>query len=327
MKKILVTGGAGFIGSHLIDHLLTLPDVHITNVDNMDEFYPRSLKEANIAQHLTHDNYEFWEADIFDYKLLFDLIDDSYDLIIHLAAKAGVRPSIQNPQFAQKINVEGTLNLLEIARYRNIPKFISASSSSVYGINQNVPWSEEDRSMLPISPYAATKIGGEHLGHVYSHLYGIQFTALRFFTVYGPRQRPDLAIHKFFRKIYEGAPIQMYGDGTTMRDYTYVSDIVQGIVGAIAFREEAYSIFNLGNSHAIKLKDLIAAIEETMGKKARIERLPEQAGDVPCTFANIERAQRHLNYQPHTDLATGLKAFYEWFLAREEAQISASDVK
>lgn len=327
MKKILVTGGSGFIGSHLIDHLLQMENVQVTNLDNMDDFYDRRIKEANILPHLQAKNYEFWEADVFDYKLLMELIDDSFDAIIHLAAKAGVRPSIRQPQHAQKVNVEGTLNLLEIARERGISKFVYASSSSVYGINKRVPWREEDTACQPISPYAATKLAAEHLGHVYHHLYNIQFIALRFFTVYGPRQRPDLAIHRFVDRIHRGLPIHVYGDGSSMRDYTYVGDVVQGILGALQLQQPGHHIFNLGNNQTVSLKALIAAIEEVVGKQALLVHLPPQAGDVPLTCASIEKAQQYLKYQPATELKQGLQHFYQWYLEWKHHRETMPDEK
>ena len=310
-KKILVTGGAGFIGSHLIGSLLEMGHA-VWCLDNFDNFYPRSQKERNIAGFRNQQNFHLVEGDILDGDLLNSLPE--IEIIVHLAAKAGVRPSIEKPILYQQVNVNGTQTLLEFARARNIRQFVFASSSSVYGVNKNVPWTEEEK-LLPISPYASTKLSGEMLGHVYSYLYGIRFIALRFFTVYGPGQRPDLAIHKFFRAIANDRAIPVFGDGSTSRDYTYVKDIVKGILAALAYEETMFEIINLGNHRSVALSGLIAAIEDTMAKKAEIDRQGEQPGDVPHTYANISKAQRLLGYQPATDLSTGLREFYKWYLA------------
>jgi UDP-glucuronate 4-epimerase len=310
MKHILVTGGAGFIGSNLIKSLLKDNKYQITTIDNFDNFYSRKQKELNIQPFLQAKNFTLIEGDIRNYEDLKKA--GNVDIIIHLAAKAGVRPSILNPILYQDVNVSGTQNLLEFAREEGIKQFIFASSSSTYGVNENVPWQEEEK-LLPISPYASTKLSGEMLGHVYSHLYGIRFLALRFFTVYGPSQRPDLAIHKFFKSIINGEPIPVYGDGSTSRDYTFVEDTVKGIIAAITYDKTDFEVINLGNHRVVSLEELIKAVEETCGCEAIINRLPEQPGDVPRTFANISKAQTLLNYQPDTDLKTGLKAFHEWF--------------
>lgn len=310
MKHILVTGGAGFIGSNLIKSLLKDNKYQITTIDNFDNFYSRKQKELNIQPFLQAKNFTLIEGDIRNYEDLKKA--GNVDIVIHLAAKAGVRPSILNPILYQDVNVSGTQNLLEFAREEGIKQFIFASSSSTYGVNENVPWQEEEK-LLPISPYASTKLSGEMLGHVYSHLYGIRFLALRFFTVYGPSQRPDLAIHKFFKSIINGEPIPVYGDGSTSRDYTFVEDTVKGIIAAITYDKTDFEVINLGNHRVVSLEELIKAVEETCGCEAIINRLPEQPGDVPRTFANISKAQTLLNYQPDTDLKTGLKAFHEWF--------------
>ncbi len=312
MKHILVTGGAGFIGSHLIKSILSANQYRITCIDNFDDFYPRRQKELNIEPFLDNANFTLLEGDIRNYNDLQKA--ENIDTIIHLAAKAGVRPSILNPILYQDVNISGTQNLLEFAREHQIKQFIFASSSSTYGVNENVPW-REDEKLLPISPYASTKLSGEMLGHVYSHLYGIRFLALRFFTVYGPSQRPDLAIHKFFKSILKGEPIPVYGDGSTSRDYTYVEDTVQGIIAAMDYDKSNFEIINLGNRKTITLTELINAIEETCGQKAIINRLPEQPGDVPQTFANISKAQKLLGYNPETDIKDGLQTFYNWFNA------------
>jgi UDP-glucuronate 4-epimerase len=308
MKHILVTGGAGFIGSNLIGKLLET--YKVTAIDNFDDFYPREQKESNLKPFLKFENFSFIEGDI---RKTEDLEKArNVDVIIHLAAKAGVRPSIKNPILYQDVNVSGTQTLLEFAKAQNIKQFVFASSSSVYGINENVPWTEEEK-LLPISPYASTKLSGEMLGHVYSKLYGIRFIALRFFTVYGPAQRPDLAIHKFFKSILKDEPIPVYGDGTTNRDYTYVGDTIKGVIAAIDYDKSNFEIINLGNHKTISLNQLIEAVETVCGKKAIIDRLPEQPGDVPRTFADISKAQALLNYHPSTELSEGLKDFHNWF--------------
>ncbi len=309
-KRILITGAAGFIGSNLISSLLQRDDIQVIGLDNFDDFYSRKQKEKNMSSFISNANFSFIEGDV---RKMNDLLALSeIHVIVHLAAKAGVRTSINNPILFQEVNVSGTQNLLELARQRNIKQFVFASSSSVYGINQNVPWHEEEK-LMPISPYASTKLSCEMLGHVYSHLYGIRFLALRFFTVYGPAQRPDLAIHKFFNSISKGQTIPVFGDGSTSRDYTFVNDTVEGIKSAISYDKSDFEIINLGNHQTVTLTELILAIERICGKKAIIDRLPEQAGDVPQTYADISKAQKLLNYHPETKLETGLLKFYEWY--------------
>ena len=309
MKHIFVTGGAGFIGSNLIRSLLQ--NYRVTTIDNFDDFYSRKQKELNLKSLLAHNNFAFIEGDIRNDQDLEKAKD--VDVIIHLAAKAGVRPSIKNPILYQDVNVSGTQTLLEFARRRGIKQFVFASSSSVYGINENVPWNEEEK-LLPISPYASTKLSGEMLGHVYSKLYGIRFLALRFFTVYGPGQRPDLAIHKFFRSILNDEPIPVFGDGSTSRDYTFVQDTVKGVMAAVEYDKSDFEIINLGNHKTVTLAELITAIENKCGKKAVISRLPEQPGDVPRTYADIAKAETLLNYHPATTLNDGLQSFYDWYI-------------
>ncbi len=309
-KRILITGAAGFIGSNLVSSLLAKGSYDIIGIDNFDDFYSRDQKEKNISEFQSRAGFQFVEGDVTkmsDLSLLGEI-----DIIVHLAAKAGVRPSILDPISYQSVNVGGTQNLLEFARQRNIRQFVFASSSSVYGINEHVPWSEEDK-LMPISPYASTKLSCEMLGHVYSHLYGIRFLALRFFTVYGPGQRPDLAIHKFFKSIIKGKPIPVFGDGSTRRDYTFVEDTVKGIEGAISYEGADFEIINLGNHQTVTLSDLISAIERTCGKKAIIDRQPQQPGDVPQTYADISKAGKLLNYHPETILQEGLAKFYDWY--------------
>jgi UDP-glucuronate 4-epimerase len=253
------------------------------------------------------------EIDIRDGAALAALDDAGpYDVIVHLAARAGVRPSILDPIGYQDVNVRGTQNLLEFARERRIPQFVFASSSSVYGINPRVPWSEDDHVLLPISPYASTKVSGELLGHVYSHLFGIRFVALRFFTVYGPRQRPDLAIHKFAGAIRAGKPIPVFGDGSTRRDYTFIDDIVSGIVGAMTYRKTPFEVVNLGNNATVSLDEMIGRLEEALGARAIIDRQPEQSGDVPQTWAAIDKARDLLGYAPATRFEDGIRRFVAW---------------
>jgi len=311
-KRYLVTGSAGFIGSSVTDVLLAAGH-EVVGVDNFDPFYDTSLKRSNMAGHLESDRFRLAEIDICDPDALRAAVEgECFDAIIHFAAKAGVRPSIENPVAYQEVNVRGTQNMLELTRTLGVKQFVFASSSSVYGVNPNVPWQESDTVLRPISPYASTKVSGELLGHVYAHLYGIRFVALRFFTVYGPRQRPDLAINKFCRLILEGAPIPVFGDGSTRRDYTYVDDIVSGVVAAAAYTGSSYEIINLGNNQTVSLSELIAALEEVLGRQAVINRLAEQPGDVAQTWASVEKARALLGYDPSTDLHTGLSRFADW---------------
>jgi UDP-glucuronate 4-epimerase len=315
--RLLVTGGAGFIGSHLVDALLD--DHHdVTVVDNFDPFYARALKERNIARHRARPQWRLVEADIRDPGSLGGT-RGPFDAVVHLAAKAGVRPSIADPLNYQAVNVAGTQNLLEWAVAAKVPLFVFASSSSVYGVNPRVPWSEADHVLQPISPYASTKVSGELLGHVYSHLYGLAFIALRFFTVYGPRQRPDLAIHKFARMIQAGQPIPMFGDGSTRRDYTYVADIVSGIRSALAWTGR-YDVVNLGNNQTVSLAEMIAALEGTLGRRAIIERHPPQPGDVPQTWADVTYAKTLLGYSPRTAFPTGVQHFCDWLKEEERSE-------
>lgn len=313
-QRALVTGGAGFIGSHVVDRLLA-DGWDVVVLDNFDDFYDRGIKERNIAGHRDHAAWRLVEADLCDARALDERVGGDFDVVVHLAAKAGVRPSIADPMRYQDVNVRGTQLLLELCRRRGIRQFVFASSSSVYGVNPNVPWSEDDKVLLPISPYASTKVSGELLGHVYSHLFGIRFVALRFFTVYGPRQRPDLAIHKFARLMLRGEPIPFFGDGSSRRDYTYIDDIVAGIVAAIGWRETPYEVINLGNNRTVSLHELIGALEEVLGLPARLLPQPDQPGDVPQTWADIRRARRLLGYAPATTLTDGLERFASWLLS------------
>jgi len=318
-KHYLITGGAGFIGSNLNHAVLKDEKIRISCIDNFDPFYPRQHKLLNTADFDKYQRIVMIDRSLDDLNAfeLKKIIPEPVDVIIHLAAKAGVRPSITNPLAYQQTNVLGTQMLLDFARENNVKQFVFASSSSVYGVNENLPW-KEDEQLLPISPYAMTKLSGEMAGHVFSHLYGIRFIALRFFTVYGPGQRPDLAIHKFVKSILKDQPIAVYGDGSTSRDYTYVDDIVKGILAAVDYDASLFEIINLGNNYSVSLKQLVQSVENVVGKKARIDRQPEQAGDVPHTFADISKAKRLLNYEPSTQLEAGLKNFYDWFLKNQE---------
>jgi UDP-glucuronate 4-epimerase len=309
--RILVTGGAGFIGSHLAEKLL--PDGHdVAILDDFNDFYDPQIKCDNIAA--IRLNVRVHHVDLRDNAAVRNLFHrEKYDAIIHLAARAGVRPSLQHPQLYFDTNVNGTLHLLEAARATGVERFIFASSSSVYGICKEVPFREDFHLTQTISPYAATKISAEFLCSTYSHLYNMRVVALRYFTVYGPRQRPDLAIHQFTRKIDKGEPIEQFGDGSTRRDYTYIDDIIQGTVAALRYDGAMFDIFNLGENETIQLKDLISAIEQTLGKKAQIKQLPEQPGDVPLTCADISKARKLLGYNPATKLSEGLPKFVEWF--------------
>jgi UDP-glucuronate 4-epimerase len=314
MRHVLVTGAAGFIGSHLVDRLLA-DGWRVTAVDNFDPFYPRALKEQNVADHLRQTGYRLFELDIRDLDAMRDRLRGNYNVIVHLAARAGVRPSILDPLGCQDVNVKGTQNLLELAKEWKIPQFVFASSSSVYGVNPNVPWREDDHVLMPISPYASTKVSGELLGHVYSHLYDIRFVALRFFTVYGPRQRPDLAIHKFARHMLDGRTIPVFGNGSTRRDYTYVADIVSGIRSAMDYRRSRFEVVNLGNSRTVRLIEMIGEIESALGVTAQIDWQPEQAGDVPQTWAETEKGRQLLKYEPRTRFADGIAKFADWLAA------------
>jgi UDP-glucuronate 4-epimerase len=316
MKSILVTGGAGFIGSHLVDRLLSEGDWRITVVDDFNDFYSPAIKRDNIREHLANQNYKLVEADVRDNVALeIAFADTNFDCIVHLAARAGVRPSLNEPQLYVETNINGTMNLLELARKRGVKQFVFGSSSSVYGVNEKIPFAEDDPIFNPISPYAATKAAGELICHTYSHLYDMRIVCLRFFTVYGARQRPDLAIHKFAKLISEGKPIPVFGDGSTRRDYTYSDDIIAGVRAAIDYDKTNYEVINLGESRTVELSELIALIETELGRRAEIDRQPLQPGDVPQTFADISKAKRLLNYNPQTQIETGIKRFIEWFKA------------
>jgi UDP-glucuronate 4-epimerase len=309
--KILVTGGAGFIGSHLCEALLR-ESHEVVALDNFDEFYDPAVKRDNVRTCAANDRFILAEGDIRDEPFVQRaLANHQPDVIVHLAARAGVRPSIEDPLLYQDVNLRGTSVLLEAARRGGVRKFVFASSSSVYGNNKKVPFAESDVVDFPISPYAATKKAGELICHAYHHLFKMDITCLRYFTVYGPRQRPDLAIHKFARLMEAGRTIPVFGDGTMMRDYTYVDDIVAGTMSAIN-RCDGYAIFNLGGSRPVALSTLISLLEEALGKKALIDRLPQPPGDVDRTFADISLAEHRLDYKPRTPLEQGLREFVAW---------------
>lgn len=308
--KVLITGAAGFIGSHLTERLLTDGN-HVIGVDNFDDFYDPQVKRRNIGKSLADENFGLIEADIRDSSAMDEAVGQGVETIVHLAARAGIRPSIEQPVLYADVNINGTVVMLEAARQHNVRKFIFGSSSSVYGNNEKVPFAETDNVDYPISPYAATKKACELICHTYHSLYKIDITCLRFFTVYGPRQRPDLAIHKFARLIEEGKSIPVFGDGSMMRDFTYIDDIIAGTVAAMD-KCSGYNIYNLGESEPIRLGELIEYIEQALGKKAKKEYLPKQPGDVEQTYADVTRAAKELGYKPSTHIKEGLANFVKW---------------
>lgn len=322
MTNILITGGAGFIGSHLADRLLAEEDWNLTVIDDFNDFYEPAIKYNNVSRHVENPAYRVIEADIRDRSALLQIFrGGNFAVVVHLAARAGVRPSLREPQLYVETNINGTLHLLELCREHHIKQFVFGSSSSVYGINAKVPFSEDDPIRQPISPYAATKAAGELLCHTYSHLYGIRSVCLRFFTVYGARQRPDLAIHKFARLISGGHPIPIFGDGTTRRDYTYIDDIISGVRAAIDYDQTAYEVINLGESRTVVLKELVSLLEKELGQQAVIDRRPLQPGDVPQTFADITKARQLLGYNPQTQIEDGIRKFLEWFRSNSNASL------
>ena len=311
--NVLVTGGVGFIGSHVCERLLA--DGHtVCALDDLNDFYDPAIKQNTLRElQARAESFAFVHADITQRAELDDVLGSMpFDQIIHLAARAGVRPSLEQPALYQRVNVEGTTHLLEAAREHGVQKITIASSSSVYGVNSSVPFSETDPIFNAISPYAASKMACETLGHVYHHVYGMDVCMLRFFTVYGPRQRPDLAIHKFAKLMQSGRPITVFGDGSTSRDYTYVDDTVDGIL-ACTEREFGYEVINLGESQTVELSRLIELLESALGIEAQIDRQPLQPGDVPITYANIDKARRLLGYDPQTKIEDGIPRFVEWF--------------
>ena len=312
MQTTLVTGGAGFIGSHLCERLLD-EGIPVINLDSFNDYYDPDAKRRNIRSVLGDKNYKLVEGDILDTKLLKAIFsEEKIRVVVHLAARAGVRPSILEPGLYQEVNVTGTTNLLEASRKFGVEKFIFGSSSSVYGHNKKVPFSEDDLVDRPISPYAASKKAGELVCYTYHHLYGISTTCLRFFTVYGPRQRPDMAIHKFTKCIATSEEITMFGSGDSKRDYTFISDIVDGICKAIAHCED-YHIYNLGESKTIELRELIRLIAKYLEKEPLIRELPLQPGDVPITYADIRKARSEIGFQPRVGMEEGVGKFVEWY--------------
>jgi UDP-glucuronate 4-epimerase len=316
--RILVTGGAGFIGSHLVERLIA--DGHnVAILDDFNDFYDPKIKRGNISG--VAKEVAVYDVDLRDEEKVARLFQkEKFDTIFHLAARAGVRPSIQQPQLYYNTNVAGTLHLLEGARASAVDRFVLASSSSVYGAAKKVPFSEEEHLTQTLSPYAATKVAAEFLCSTYAHLHQMRIVALRYFTVYGARQRPDLAIHQFTRKIHAGEPIDQFGNGSTRRDYTYIDDIIQGTIAALKYDGPMFDVFNLGESETNQLKDLIAAIEKALGKKAKINQLPEQPGDMPLTCADISKAKKLLGFDPKTKFEDGLPRFVDWFLEANRAR-------
>ena len=317
--NFLVTGGAGFIGSHLCERLLQAGH-GVWALDNLDPFYDPAIKRRNLREiERAGQPFTFVPGDITDAACLDQLLGGvRFDQVIHLAARAGVRPSLLEPALCQRVNVEGAAQVLDAARRHGVGKIILASSSSVYGVNSRVPFTESDPIFSPISPYAASKLAGEALGHVYHHLYGMDVVMLRFFTVYGPRQRPDLSIHKFARLIDAGQPIPVFGDGAAARDYTYITDTLDGIMACVQ-KKFGYEIFNLGESRTVELDYLITLLEKALGKKAIIDRQPPQPGDVPLTFADITKARQRLGYRPRVKVEDGIPLFIDWFRSHTAA--------
>ena len=310
----LVTGGAGFIGSHLTEALLKQGH-QVTVFDDFNDYYDPAIKRANVA-HIAND-IQIIEADIRDAVTVErTFAGNKFDTVVHLAARAGVRPSIVDPKLYFTTNIDGTFNLLDACRYHNVSHFVLASSSSVYGVNKKVPFAEKDLIERTISPYAATKLSCEQICSNYANLFDIRCACLRFFTVYGPRQRPDLAIAKFTKKILQGEAIDRYGDGSTARDYTFVEDIISGVLSTIDYSAKDFDIFNLGGSATTTQAELIAMLEKTIGKEAIINQMPDQPGDVPRTFADVSKAEKTLGYHPNTPIAEGLKKYVEWFRAK-----------
>ncbi len=326
MRSILLTGGAGFIGSHVAEALLRRGD-GLTIVDNLHDFYSPLWKKQNLQDIQRAGPFDFYDVDICDKAKIRDVVSRSRpDVIVHLAARAGVRPSIEEPSAYVEVNINGTLNLLELCREFQVRQFVFGSSSSVYGTTSRAPFSEDQVDLRPISPYAATKLAGEMLSYTYAHLFKVPVICLRFFTVYGPRQRPDLAIHKFTSLIESGKPVPVFGDGSTGRDYTFIDDIVAGVLAAVEYEPSTtpgaapFEIFNLGNSHPVKLSQLVELLEHATGKKAIRNQRPLQPGDVPLTWADVSKAGRLLGYRPATDLDQGLNKFVAWYRAADPAR-------
>ena len=324
--RILLTGGAGFIGAHLAQALLRRSSP-LTVVDNLDSFYSKAWKEANLEEVRRTGAFQFSAVDICDFAAMRKVMAGAKpDVVIHLAARAGVRPSIDDPCLYERVNVAGTTNLLQLCRELGVRKFVFGSSSSVYGATSRVPFSEDQVELRPISPYAATKLAGEMMCYTYARLFGLTVVCLRFFTVYGPRQRPDLAIHKFTALLEAGKPVPVFGDGSTGRDYTYIDDIVAGVLASLDYQPPTeggavpYDVFNLGNSHPVKLSEMIAHLERATGRPAKCERKPDQPGDVPITWANVSKAGRLLGYRPATSFEEGLERFIAWYRSAPPSQ-------
>jgi UDP-glucuronate 4-epimerase len=312
--KILVTGGAGFIGSHVVDALVARGET-VSVIDDFNDFYDPEIKRANLG----NAPVQVYPVDICNPELVNQIIQtERPEVIVHLAARAGVRPSLKCPELYLKTNIFGTFNVLEAAKNSGVRKIVFASSSSVYGASRQIPFREDQVLVQTLSPYASSKLSGEHLCSNYSHLYGIQVVCLRFFTVYGPRQRPDLSIHKFTRLIAAGKPIEVYGDGTARRDFTFIDDTVQGVLSAVHFEASAFEIFNLGESQTVELREMIRLIEKTLGKSAVIEYRPAIPGDMPQTYADISKAAKLLDYRPGTLIENGIPLFVEWFRSNQQ---------
>ena len=312
--RILVTGGAGFIGSHLVGKLLQRGD-EVVCLDNFNDFYDPAIKRQNVSEFADSSLFTLMEGDILDVAFLDEVFQNSFDVVVHLAAYAGVRPSIENPALYQRVNIEGTLNLLECCKKNNVDRLVFASSSSVYGGRKEVPFRETDNVMHPISPYAATKAAGEVLCHTYHHLYGISVHALRFFTVYGPKQRPEMAIHLFASQMLEDRPVKIYGDVLSSRDYTYITDIIDGLTASID-RCSGFEVINLGGSATTTLGDLVQMIGAGLGVTPKTEQLPAQPGDVPITFADVSKAAKLLDYAPKVPIEKGIGLFCDWMRQR-----------
>jgi UDP-glucuronate 4-epimerase len=325
-QRILLTGGAGFIGSHVAEALLRR-GAQLTVVDNLDDFYPPAWKKANLEDMRRAGKFDFHAVDICDFEALREVISRARpDAVIHLAARAGVRPSIEQPRLYERVNVAGTMNLLDLCRECGVRRFVFGSSSSVYGASSRAPFSEDQIELRPLSPYAATKLAGEMLCYTYAHLFGLPVICLRFFTVYGPRQRPDLAIHKFTALIEAGKPVPIYGDASAGRDYTYVDDVVAGTLAALDYELRPgagavpFEVFNLGNSHPVKLDELVELLERATGRKAIREPKPPQPGDVPLTWADVSKSERLLGYRPAVPIAEGLRRFVAWYRATDPSR-------
>ena len=318
-NRILVTGGAGFIGSHLCGRLLD-QGRELLVLDNFNDFYDPAVKRRNVEPLLAKSGFSLVEGDIRDPAAVKDVFSSFRpQAVVHLAAMAGVRPSIEKPLLYCDVNIAGTTVLLEAVRKSQVGHFVFGSSSSVYGASDKLPFSEEDDLSRPVSPYAATKLAGEQLCYTYHHLNGFPVTCLRFFTVYGPRQRPEMAIHMFARRIRDGKPITVFGDGKSRRDYTFVEDIIDGVVRSLD-SPMGYEIFNLGESRTVSLSELITLLEENLGQKALIERLPDQPGDVPATYADVTKARRRLGYDPQVPIEEGVRRFIQWLNSEKQGE-------